>query len=748
MIRRLAAVIALLTVLAVSACTQPAPLPTPLPRTPDPAPEPAWTELTLDPSVLTASPPRQFGPALDAGAGLPAVVGGGVADAGLLRPVVWHPTPDGLGEPEFLDLGGQAGWVEAATTDGSRSLLAGITWTNQVRVPFVLTSDDRTTWRRLDFPPAALQAGMSSGPVVLAPQALSAAVDDHTGRVANLDSGAVVTLPSPPEGQLSGVAAFTMVKDIVLLLADAVAPDGRPVIVGYRSMDGGTTWELTEAPRDPSVQIREMIPVQGGVMAVGSVTLRNTTRAAVWVTGDGGTWVGEGLPSPAWVSDGWSTWFTDAVAGDKVVYGAVHQDRELYSSVLARTPTTGFQEYARTGDWIAPGVSTQLVGLTSGLLTLRQWQGAAQVGYIAESGQFQVLEELPNAEAPAGTLRHAGLIGDEAYLFAGRTEVTLGEGWYREQNLTPYLIDNGQLVPAEWTVPNAPALTDLHFATTGDGQTVLLGTMVTMNNGEPDGTDVVGWRFAADGTSQRATGLGAPRTESARDVTFTGDGWVAVGDDRELFAGINHRAVAVWTSADGVTWQRESGPFDPDQHHDSIGYDGCALPDGTLLVVGWLEDDFTAGLPLGFAHRQGAWQRIDLAGLGTGVTSLTDCVSTATQVIVQGTQDGHRQAWSTTNGSTFTALAIGTDVDDVGGITAFPGGLAAPGTVLADNRYQAVVWLSTNGSSWISVDLPVTSTLSAATTILPWGDRLVVPYLTLVNQGVAVLDNPADLLRQ
>jgi hypothetical protein len=750
MIRRPIALIALLAVLAVSACTQPGPAPEPASPTPspDPVPEPAWTELTLDRSILPASPPRQFGPSLDAVAGLPAVVGGGVADAGSLRPVVWYPTPDGLGAPQFLDVSQQAGTVTAATTDGSRSLLAGDTWTDQLRVPFVFTSDDRTTWRRLDFPQAAREAGMSIGQVVLAPQALNASVDEAALRVANLDTGAVVTLPSPPEGQFTDVAALTMVGDIVLLLATAVAPDGTSTMSGFRSADGGATWEQTEAPHDPRAQISEMIPVQAAVMAVGSVTLGSTSRANVWLTGDGSVWTGEWLPDPATPTDGWSTWFTGVAAVNGVVYAAVHQERELYSSVLVRTPPGGFQEYARTGDWLSPGVSTHLVGLTSGLLTLRQWQGQAQVGLIDESGQFQVLEELPDSATPAGTLSHAGVIDGQAYLFANRTTVAIGEGWHRTQDVTAYRIEGEQVVPAQWMVPNSSALTGLSVATSPDGQSVLLGTMVTMASGQPDGTDVVGWSFAADGTAQGATGLGAERTESVYDVAFTGDGWVAVGADREFYAGINHRAVAVWTSADGLTWQREHGPFDPDPAWDSAGYDACALPGGELLVVGWLEDAYTDGFPLAFLFSQGEWRRLDLAGLGSGVTSLTDCVSTGTQVIVQGRRGGHDQAWTTTDATTFTALAIGAAHDGVGAIETFPGGLAAAGTVVADLRNQAVVWLSADGASWISVDLPVTSNMSTAYIVLPWGDRLVVPYLTQVNPGVAVLDNPAELLGQ
>lgn len=92
----------------------------------------------------------------------------------------------------------------------------------------------------------------------------------------------------------------------------------------------------------------------------------------------------------------------------------------------------------------------------------------------------------------------------------------------------------------------------------GKAGMVAVGTIET--SGDVDG---MAW-FSADGTTWRtvplgSAGFGGPAAQHVLGVTAAADGgFVAVGDD----ANADRRVAVVWTSADGITWQRQ--PPSPD----------------------------------------------------------------------------------------------------------------------------------------------------------------------------------------
>jgi hypothetical protein len=128
-----------------------------------------------------------------------------------------------------------------------------------------------------------------------------------------------------------------------------------------------------------------------------------------------------------------------------------------------------------------------------------------------------------------------------------------------------------QALPAVWTSADGLSWSRVSAGPASpflDGQ-VVLGVAVgaadavavgTLRTGAE--TDAMAW-FSPDGITWRTVPLGlagftGPADQVARSVTATSDGFVAVGDD----ARGDRRVAVVWTSTDGITWQRQ--PPSPD----------------------------------------------------------------------------------------------------------------------------------------------------------------------------------------
>jgi hypothetical protein len=729
---------------ALTGCAVPGPSPVPIPA---PAPLASWSTLSLDPSALPRHPPQSLRATLDAEAHLPAIAVGSVVRDGAARPVIWHPTPRGLGEPELLDVGGQPGTAYQTASDGQRSLVAGITWTGPVSTPFVLVSDDRLTWRQLTFPPPAVDQGMGIGVLALAPHPLVASVDDGAIRVVDLDTGAIADLPPPSQGRPSSVAAMSSLGTTAVLLVYALGSNGTSALVGYRSTDGGATWEQAESPSGVRPAVHGLVRVPGGLLAVGGTQIDNVDTATSWFTPDGLTWRQESLDVIYQrTSDGVVTNLdhrasSAAVRGD-TAYVSVQLDNTLFSVILSRTGDGSWREHTRNAPWLAPGVSTRLIGLEDGLLTVRSWQHATEFGYVPPGGPPQAVAAWPWDTPESGSLGLAAVIQDVPYLFATRTVVTLDDRWIRHRVLTAYRVDGDRVVPADWTPPDASQATTLQIASNHLGDTVILGSVLTATPDLPNGLEIVGWRVS-QGDTQPATGLAGPRTEDLAAVGFTGQGWVAVGTDRADLSA-DQGTAAAWVSPDGLAWQRSTLPSDPGRAANTQAVDVCALPDGVPFVVGWADDRDTGGRPVAWLGGA-SWTQADLTGLGEGVTSLSSCANTAQTMILQGVQGGLDQAWVTTDGVRFTPVSLTERADQALAVQAYDGGYAALGTLYADHHRQAVVWLSRDGLAWRRLPLPVTPP-SVGALLLVWGDKLLAVYTTDAGQGAVVLNNPAELL--
>ena len=729
-------------VVALSACTAPV-----SPEPGKPQVEASWTQLTLDESLLPTNPVQNINNRLDAHDGLPAIFVGSVMDNAKSQAVIWHPSAKGLGKPVPLDLGTTPGSAYAVASDGSRTLVSGSIWPSGVRTSFVFQSDDRSRWTRRDYPQAADDRGLLPEAIALVPSSLSAGVDEaHIIGVVNLDTGTIVNVASPAEGKPSFIVALNAIGSTAVLLVNVITSEGGSLIVSYTSTDSGATWSQAGALGGVRPGVADVVQVAGGLLAVGGTSKNNHDVPAAWSSTDGQHWITEPMPTQAFPdNDGWDSWLSSPTVSGDTAYVSATSTLDLTSKVLSRTPDGHWHLYSGLDKWLAPGVPAQIVNLGDNFLTVRQWNGNGQVGLIQPDGQFKMITNLPNSASESGSWTAAGMLDETPYLFTLKSVVETDTSWLQTSMVTPYRVDQDAVVKTDWFPPDASVMTSIYFAAAPSGDTVMLGNMLTNSSDPANGNDVVGWAFSA-GEAQAATGLAGPRTEYVHDVVSTQTGWVAVGDDQATFASPSHAYGAVWTSQDGLTWQRSVGDFDVDKNADSSLDGACALPGGDLFVVGSVQNNSTGSDPLAFRLSSGTWQRVDPTGLGADVTDLSSCVNVGSAVVVQGSQGGNDHAWTTTDGKTFTPITIGADHDQVGTIREVSGGFVASGAVRTGHQNRAVVWLSTDGLTWKNVALPVED-VSLSTDVVPWGDRLLVPYISSSVQGAAVLNNLTKLLQ-
>jgi hypothetical protein len=149
-------------------------------------------------------------------------------------------------------------------------------------------------------------------------------------------------------------------------------------------------------------------------------------------------------------------------------------------------------------------------------------------------------------------------------------------------------------VPAVWTSPDGLMWTRVAgpFLETeriggvavGPQGAVAVGTITT--SGDVDG---MAW-FSADGTTWRTVPLGAAgftgrASQAVNAVTASAGGFVAVGED----ANGERRVAVAWTSADGITWQRQPANelvIGPGPRSTAGAYAGDVAGSGPLVAVG------------------------------------------------------------------------------------------------------------------------------------------------------------------
>ena len=218
--------------------------------------------------------------------------------------------------------------------------------------------------------------------------------------------------------------------------------------------------------------------------------------------------------------------------------------------------------------------------------------------------------------------------------------------------------------------------------------------------------------------------FGGSRRQAMNAVAAGGPGLVAVGYD-EQDAGYNDGGgkatqAAVWTSVDGLTWERvpnDEGIFGGENSQVmnavvaggpglvAVGYDnanqGWGGMDANAAV--WTSPDGTAWkrVPNTEVFGDQRWQTMNAVTVeGTRLVA----------VGYDGPLDKYDAAvWTSVDGMTWTrvpqdkAVFGGADVQGMNAVTAWEAGLVAVGYDRSGGAFEAAVWISPDGSTWARV---------------------------------------------
>jgi hypothetical protein len=202
-------------------------------------------------------------------------------------------------------------------------------------------------------------------------------------------------------------------------------------------------------------------------------------------------------------------------------------------------------------------------------------------------------------------------------------------------------------------------------------------------------------------------------------VVAGGPGLVAIGSwDRGENGG---SFAAVWTSADGITWDRL--PLEAEVFGDGWIY-GLTSHGSELVATGAYraEDDIETGTSyVGTAAVWTSpdgltWSRILLDKATFGVAILEDVVSLGGVLVVGGqvcsgepfideNPDCRAAMWTSPDGVEWTNAYTDADTGgDVEGLATVPGGVVAVGSCCGDQPLSSAVWFSPDGRSWTRIE--------------------------------------------
>ncbi len=229
-------------------------------------------------------------------------------------------------------------------------------------------------------------------------------------------------------------------------------------------------------------------------------------------------------------------------------------------------------------------------------------------------------------------------------------------------------------------------------------------------------------------------GTGATNFNGAAHV---GDVWVAYGTFRENSELSTPLHGLIWTSADGASWTRGAGDFGSGPFESSVT-GVCALPDGDLIGVGWIEQSAGEFRTAVWKSDGPTWTRLDIGDLGSRSGFADSCATGEDGVILGATVGGRSTLLSSTDGSTWDEVFRAERGVTVGTPVAVTGGFVASGSVDSQDFSGPVVWLSKTGAEWAPVS--IASYRNGSTEeVAAWGDDLIVTMSGVIGSPVSLI---------
>lgn len=169
---------------------------------------------------------------------------------------------------------------------------------------------------------------------------------------------------------------------------------------------------------------------------------------------------------------------------------------------------------------------------------------------------------------------------------------------------------------------------------------------------------------------------------------------------------------AIWTSSDGLTWDRVSdGPA-----FDDGRVFGMAATASTIVAVGTTSDEFRGPAVVWLSHDGRQWTRLASASFASGAMRAVAVGGPGFVAVGLGTNDDQAAVWTSKDGSTWQQVADSpvfahyTLPVRMAAVTSFAGGVAAVGWRSDAGNGSAVAWVSPDGATWaIAPDLPTFS---------------------------------------
>lgn len=662
----------------------------------------------------------------------PALLGGWSTHGdGLPQGTVWPADADDLDQGRAVGPRGAASMVRDLLQHGDTTWVLGESWADGVWTPWLASSTDRASWRTVGV----------------------ATADDPSRGVR-----AERLLPGPstpllvgrtPDGSVSVQGPDTAVPVAVLSVrgpgtvgtvvgAQASGPDGRAVIAARVERGGRTElqtwtapvqqgapgpWSAASALPGTGAEAQGLARSDGTWFIAGAHTVGTpqgaVARPALWSSTDGSTW--NRLPGPDHaLEDGWAATFGAPAA----VTGGIAVTTTDSSRLLLRTHVRSANGAWRRLSDLSPD-SPDLVGLMTAdegrPMLLSHWQHDTSVHrWTGERWEHDV-HTGPDLRADLWR----GLLpdGNHPVLVSARHEVDdLGGGsWQRHLSEAAWVVNGSELgvgefpgvVGAGWkplAAQSDPTAEDSRLLVTAGEQD---------RDGDDDGIDLAVRTRSEDGTWQVGTGLALPGTESFGALGGTGGNWVLAGETRASWSGRHPARAVLFTSTDGVAWNRVALDIG-----DGSSLSGVCRVGEDTLVVGVAG----SGRPLALTGRGAEWTRSELTGVGKA-REFTGCASTAGVTLVQGRAADGAAVWSTTDGQTFTRVTPtgpGPD-DDLGPVRAVHGQFVAPGVRREGAVEQPVLWRFDENLAGTAEPLPSPTPARAVDVTGFGGSGLLVP---------------------
>ena len=619
-----------------------------------------------------------------------------------------------------------------------------------VRQQFFVSADGGASWRLapvtapgggqppLGFPAARL-AGGPRGWLAVGPQATWTSPDGQSWTLA-ATRGITPMLPGDAMWVLNGTS------DGFLAAGVGAGQNGSPQAVIWTSRDG-LTWQRETAAQlglagpGETVQSISYITARGDdTVMSGTVAARGTTYSAAWLSTDGGAaWTRVSVPAGHGAGTSITGLGIDGSgliairpgrsatgSGDGVAYFSVTGRDWRYAATIA--PAGGWTPSLVKGSdygFVVTGVGAggQILAYTSSGTGTR-WQPAGPLGDAAHEGVAGATVGAGGAIVAVGSMA-AGKVSQQPLFL----EVTSG-GRVRQISLTG--------------IPGAvvPEVAVNGLASAG-GQQVAVGSA----GGYP-----AVWRKSSGGSWILATSLAQvsadQRLRALTSVTHGSSGWLAVGTP----------GPAVFTSADGTTWQPAAGPGSITDYLAGVAAVAAAAGPAGYVIVGklvapggacvadvWWSPDLTV------------WTRAHDVNDVAGSSQVLAVAAGAHGFVSAGSHDGQPAVWTTTDGRTWTTIvlpappgassavlqqiavngnriaALGQEITAAGSapfaelsadggahwtqapftapgpdmtftaLTADAGGFTAAGQFGEPGQQQAAIWTSANGTTWTPV---------------------------------------------